>query len=42
MEKAQFSKAEVTYMTSHKLETNDTEKYYNIIYSPERLLIITN
>ncbi len=26
MEKVQFSKAKVTYMTSHKLDTNDMEK----------------
>ena len=28
MEKVQFSKSKVTYMTNHKLETNDMEKYY--------------
>ncbi len=39
MEKVQFSKAKITYMTCHKLETNDLE---NIIYSPKMLMIKTN
>ena len=27
MEKVQFSKAKITYMTSYQFETNDMEKY---------------